>query len=288
MVKKYLSIALLGATAVTITSCSAQNTGFKKTANGLEYKIVKDEPGIQKPAIGDEMLFQIKTYVHFPGGDSVLFDTYKMNEGKPVPYQVMPPGFKGDVPEGFMMLTKGDSAVFRMSVDSMLKAGVQLPPWMEKGKDMKMELAVKVTSVMTQAQKAGEEEKRIKDYLSKNNIQATRTPSGLYYLIEKMGTGAAPKAGNMVTMNYTGTTLEGTKFDSNVDPQFNHVQPFEFKLGASQVIKGWDEGIALMPKGTKGKLIIPSSLAYGDRSPSPLIQPNSVLVFDVEVVDFKE
>jgi FKBP-type peptidyl-prolyl cis-trans isomerase len=88
-------------------------------------------------------------------------------------------------------------------------------------------------------------------------------------------------------MNYTGMTLAGAKFDSNVDPQFNHVQPFWFNLGMGQVIKGWDEGIALMPKGSKGTLYIPSTLAYGAQSPSPLIPANSVLVFDVEVVDAK-
>jgi FKBP-type peptidyl-prolyl cis-trans isomerase len=285
MVKQYLSIALLAATAITFNSCNAQNAGFKKTATGLEYKIVKDEPGIQKAAIGDYMEFHIKSYVKFPGGDSVLYDSYKMNGGKAVPFQVTPPSFKGDVVEGFMMLTKGDSAVLRISIDSILKAGNQLPPWMKKG--MKIEYTVAVAEVMTQAQVVSKEENTIKEYLAKNNIQATRTASGLYYQIDQMGTGPTPKPGDNVTMNYTGMTLNGTKFDSNVDPQFQHVEPFTFPLGQGKVIRGWDEGIALMPKGTKGKLIIPSGMAYGPQSPSPLIAPNSVLVFDVEVVDFK-
>ena len=86
-------------------------------------------------------------------------------------------------------------------------------------------------------------------------------------------------------MNYTGKLLIGTPFDSNVDPQFGHVSPFVFALGTGQVIRGWDEGIALFKKGGKGVLYIPSSLAYGERSPGPQIPANSVLIFDVEVVD---
>jgi FKBP-type peptidyl-prolyl cis-trans isomerase len=278
MVRKFLSIALLGATAVTVTSCNAKNAGFKKTAAGLEYNIAKDSPGIQKPAIGDYMEFHIKSYVRFEKGDSLLFDSRVMNNNQPVPYQVLPPAFKGDLAEGLMMLTKGDSAVFRVPLDSMLKAGNQPMPWMKKGADQKVEFTIKVVTVKTAAQLQEEQkaasskqfdvdEKIISEYLAKNGIKATRTSSGLYYKIDKMGTGGKPQSGNTVTMNYTGMTLDGTKFDSNVDPQFNHVQPFDFKLGVGQVIKGWDEGVALMPKGSKGTLYIPSPARI--RRPEP-------------------
>jgi FKBP-type peptidyl-prolyl cis-trans isomerase len=297
MVKHYLTPALIGLAAITFSSCNAQDAGFKKTASGLEYKIVKDEPGIQKPAIGDYMEFHIKSYVHFPKADSILFDSRKMNNNQPVPFQLTPPQFKGDLVEGFQMLTKGDSAVFRVAVDSVIKAGNQPLPWMQKGKGMKIEYTVKVVTVKTQTQlqaeqkeaaakQVGIDEQLIKDYLAKNNIKANRTASGLYYKIDNPG-GAKVVAGDSVSMNYTGTTLSGTKFDSNVDPQFNHVQPFWFTLGAGQVIRGWDEGIALFGKGGKGTLYIPSTMAYGPQSPTPAIQPNSVLVFDVEVVDAK-
>lgn len=298
MIKHYLAPALVGLAALSVSSCNAQNAGFKKTASGLEYKIVKDEAGIQKPAIGDYVEFHIKSYVRFPKGDSVLFDSRKMNNNQPVPFQVTPPSFKGDLVEGFMMLTKGDSAVFRVSIDSVLKAGNQLMPWMQKGKGQKIEYTVAVVTVKTQAQlqeeqkaaaskQIGVDEQLIKDYLAKNNIQAQRTESGMYYKIDRMGTGYKPTTGDSVSMNYTGMTLNGTKFDSNVDPQFNHVMPFWFNLGVGQVIRGWDEGIALMPKGSKGTLYIPSTMAYGPQSPTPAIPANSVLVFDVEVVDAK-
>jgi FKBP-type peptidyl-prolyl cis-trans isomerase len=298
MIKHYLSPAALVLTAMAFSSCNAQEAGFKKTASGLEYKIVKDVPGIQKPAIGDYMEFHIKSYVRFPKGDSVLFDSRKINNNQPVPFQLTPPQFKGDLVEGFQMLTKGDSAVFRVAVDSVIKAGNQPLPWMTKGKNQKIEYTVSVVTVKTQSQlqaeqkeaaskQIGVDEQLIKDYLAKNNIKAERTASGLYYKIDRAGAGPKVMPGDSVSMNYTGTTLEGTKFDSNVDPQFNHVSPFWFTLGAGQVIRGWDEGIALFSKGGKGTLYIPSPMAYGPQSPSPAIKPNSVLVFDVEVVDSK-
>jgi FKBP-type peptidyl-prolyl cis-trans isomerase FkpA len=115
------------------------------------------------------------------------------------------------------------------------------------------------------------------------NVQTTA--SGLRYIVEKEGDGKKPAVGTKVTMNYTGMFLDDKKFDSNVDPSFNHVQPFNFDLGKGQVIKGWDEGVALMSKGAKYKLIIPSGMAYGSQERGG-IPANSILVFDVELVDF--
>ncbi|KAK6021753.1 GMP synthase domain protein, partial [Ostertagia ostertagi] len=202
----------------------------------------------------------------------------------------------GDVSEGFMMLTAGDTASFRVSADSMQKVGMMLPEWVEKGKNVKIQFDVKVVNVQTQAEMQAEaqtkaaaqigiDDKLLQDYFAKNNIKATKTASGLYYKIDKPGSGPTAAAGQSVTMEYTGKTMDGTKFDSNVDPQFQHVQPFTFVLGQGQVIRGWDEGIALMNKGAKGTLYIPSPMAYGAQSPSPAIPANSVLIFDVEVKD---
>jgi FKBP-type peptidyl-prolyl cis-trans isomerase len=295
MFKTYLAPAAALA-VLSFTSCNAQDSGFKKLPSGLEYKIIKDEPGIQKPAIGDFMEFHITIFVHFPKGDSILFDSRKMNNDQPVPFQLTPPQFNGDLAEGLAMLTKGDSALFRVSLDSIAKAGNQLLPWMKKGEGMKIEYTVAVVSVKTQSQLQEEQhaaaskqieidEQLIKDYLAKNNIKAERTTSGIYYKIDKPGGSPKVASGDSVSMNYTGMTLNGNKFDSNVDPKFNHVMPFWFTLGAGQVIRGWDEGIALFGKGGKGTLYIPSPLAYGPQSPTPDIPANSVLVFDVEVVD---
>lgn len=91
------------------------------------------------------------------------------------------------------------------------------------------------------------------------------------------------KPGDVLVMNYTGRLIDGTVFDSNVDPKFNHVEPFKFTLGAGQVIKGWDEGLVGMKIGEKKTLTIPPEKAYGDRAVS-IIPSNSTLIFDVELV----
>ncbi len=105
------------------------------------------------------------------------------------------------------------------------------------------------------------------------------TESGLQYKVEKEGTGAKPTANDKVKVHYTGTLLDGTKFDSSVD----RGEPAEF--GVSQVIKGWTEGLQIMPVGSKYIFWIPSELAYGERGAGQDIKPNSVLKFEVELLD---
>lgn len=108
-------------------------------------------------------------------------------------------------------------------------------------------------------------------------------PDGLVMEDVKVGTGAEAKAGQMVSVHYTGWLTNGTKFDSSVD----RGRPFEFNLGGGQVIKGWDEGVAGMKVGGKRKLTIPPQLGYGARGAGATIPPNSTLVFDVELLGVK-
>ena len=122
----------------------------------------------------------------------------------------------------------------------------------------------------------------MKKYLNDNHITAKPTPSGLIYVEKVKGTGAKAAAGKKVKVHYTGTLLNGTKFDSSRDRK----EPFEFTLGQGQVIKGWDEGIALMNVVRRATLVIPSNIAYGDRDMGT-IPPFSTLVFDVELLDVK-
>lgn len=109
------------------------------------------------------------------------------------------------------------------------------------------------------------------------------TKSGLKYQVFKKGTGAVAKAGQMVSVHYTGWLVDGTKFDSSVD----RGQPFDFGLGQGQVIPGWDEGVAGMKIGEKRKLTIPAKLGYGDRGAGGVIPPGATLVFDVELLGVK-
>lgn len=108
-------------------------------------------------------------------------------------------------------------------------------------------------------------------------------PSGLSYVITKLGEGRLPLPGEKVSVNYTGVTSGGIKFDSSHD----RGQPYAFLLGKGQVIKGWDEGIGKLRVGTQATLIIPPQLAYGERGRGP-IPPNATLIFIVELMAIEE
>lgn len=107
-------------------------------------------------------------------------------------------------------------------------------------------------------------------------------PNGLQIQDIIIGTGAAAKAGDLVTVHYVGTLTNGQKFDSSRD----RGQPFQFILGTGMVIKGWDQGVAGMKVGGKRKLVIPAELGYGAQANGP-IPANSTLIFEVELLDTK-
>jgi peptidylprolyl isomerase len=118
---------------------------------------------------------------------------------------------------------------------------------------------------------------------SGSNSAEVKTASGLRYTDEVVGTGATPQKGQTVTVHYTGTLLNGKKFDSSVDRGV----PANFRIGVGEVIKGWDEGLMTMKVGGKRHFIIPANLAYGVVGRPPDIPGNSPLVFDVELLGVK-
>lgn len=126
--------------------------------------------------------------------------------------------------------------------------------------------------------KAGEEFLRI----NKERAGVVTLPSGLQYQILTKGDGATPKATDKVKCHYHGTLIDGTVFDSSVQ----RGQPATF--GVNQVIKGWVEALQLMPVGSKWRLFIPSELAYGTAGAGQTIEPNSTLIFDVELLDIEK
>ncbi|MEZ4885066.1 MAG: FKBP-type peptidyl-prolyl cis-trans isomerase [Chitinophagales bacterium] len=124
-------------------------------------------------------------------------------------------------------------------------------------------------------------ENQIQAYLSANGLTtvATKTASGLYYIIEEEGVGPHPVSTSIVTVHYRGTLADGTVFDSS----YARGKPSSF--GLNSVISGWREGMLLFKRGTTGKLIVPFELAYGSTGNGD-IPPNTIIIFDIELFDF--
>lgn len=262
---------------------------YKKVAEtGLQYHFYKDVKGTN--AVPENVIkvnFQMYTST-----DSLLRDTWK--EAGAITAYAQKPSYKASLEEAFLMMSAGDSAAFLINADSMFEKAIRapMPEFIKKGSNFKF--VVKMEGVYTkeeyealvkkeEAELVGKEDKTIQDYMAKNNLKGVKQPSGLYYVQTQPGTGVRAEAGKSVSVHYTGKLLNGTKFDSSVDRN----SPFDFALGQGQVIKGWDEGIALMSVGEKGLLLIPSALGYGTRGAGGSIPPNSVLIFEVELLDVK-
>lgn len=312
---KHLSFLLLAFIILANTACKTSTvadsgakkqpgTVLKTTANGLNYQLfpapVAEGAQPRKAQIGEIVSLHMS---YDNGADSVLFTSY--SQPSPLLFPVMEPTFKGGLEEGFAMLSPGDSAVFYVNADSLFAKTFRqpMPDFVKEGSLMKFR--VKMINILSQEEAQAEQERQImqqreemasraalqaqkddqilQEYIKTNNLKAERTESGLYYIVTKKGTGENAKAGQTVKVHYTGTTLDGKKFDSSVD----RGQPFEFQLGQGQVIQGWDVGIALLNKGAKATLLIPSTMAYGERSPTPAIPSNGILKFDVELIDMK-
>lgn len=283
---KTLFICLLLCTPFLAMSQTAKQ--YKKADTGLLYHFYKDVKG---PNAVPENVIKVN-FKMYTSTDSLLRDTWK--ESGAITAYAQKPGYKASLEEAFLMMSAGDSAAFLVNADSMFEKAIRapMPEFIKKGSNFKF--IVKMEGVYTktayeeivkkeEAELVGKEDKTIQDYMTKNNLKGVKQPSGLYYVQLQPGTGTRAEAGKSVSVHYTGKLLNGTKFDSSVDRN----APFDFALGQGQVIKGWDEGIALMSVGEKGLLLIPSALGYGIKGAGASIPANSVLVFEVELLGVK-
>lgn len=295
--------------AVTVLAGACQQ--FEKGEGGLQYKIVKDN-GQPKAQTGDLLSVNMTVTTD---RDSLLSSTYKI--GLPqivnIAADTIPGLYPGDYNSMFKMLGEGDSAVFRLDLDTMAAKTMQPKPTFadkyvtfnvkvnkhfKKGELTDSALYAEVNTYFDgeiEKLKAAEEGK-INSYIKQNNLEPLKTASGLQYVIVEEGKGEKPVAGDTVKVNYTGALVgSGDVFDTSIkevaekNKIYNAMRPYEpakFAIGVRQVIPGWDEGLLLLPKGTKAKLIIPSQLGYGDRGDMRgAIPPFAPLVFDVELVD---
>jgi len=234
---------------------------YTTTETGLKYRILEAGKG-KKAHQGD--LVQ----VHYTGklmNDSV-FDS-SVERGQPIEFTL---GIGQVIPgwdEGLMLMNVGDKAEFIIPPD--LAYGSQdlgiIPP----NSTLKFEVELIAAKTMKQAEP-----------YNVAGLDTLTTESGLQYIVLEEGSGPKASYGRNVSVHYTGYLTDGSKFDSSVE----RGTPFRFEQGAGKVIKGWDEGVCLIKKGGKARLIIPPELGYGKRDIGP-IPANSTLIFDIEITD---
>jgi|SRR5690554_1360217 len=310
MRKLLLTAMSFGLLFGTMSSCSQSLSnekykGYEKVQENLyaQYHIDNDTGRVVmlNDIVSMEMMYKTES-------DSVLMDSRE--SGQDAQLQVTEPAYEGDILGAFIGMNVGDSASFIISADSFfLKTArmTELPPFVDAGSIM--HFTVKITAVTNEeemqaaqikANEAGvlaEAEERAA-YIEANNIVETPTESGLIFISKKKGTGKAAENGKKVKVNYSGQLLDGTYFDTSIEelakseglynPQRPY-EPIEFVLGQGQVIRGWEEGIAMMKVGGKARFIIPSEIAYGAHpQPGGPIKPFSTLIFDVELVEVSD
>ncbi len=302
---------LKGNNPTTGKTVKSSYPGYKKTENGLYVKFYKQNEKGVKPKESDvvKVVLLYKT-----NKDSILFDSKQNPNGTDfIEFPLAKPTFKGSFEDALSMMSAGDSASFLINADSLfLKTfgSKEVPAFIEK-KSM-LNFVVKLEKITSKEEAEKENTKKMEEkkammeslknnepstlakYLEENKITVKPTLSGLYYIEKTPGNGTKPTKGSKVKVNYTGRLLDGSVFDTSdeaaaklagVFDQRRPYQPIEFPLGEGKVIPGWDEGISLMSIGTKGQLIIPSSIGYGEQGAGP-IPPFSTLVFDVELISF--
>ena len=273
--------------AAVLFSACGKKASHQKTPGGLAYQVFEGKGG-DSVRQGDF----IKVHVTQKVNDSVYFTStdklpiyFNVTEAQPY-----------DISEIWTKVRVGDSIVAVQMMDTFIKRNPQrVPPNFRNGDriyTLAKVLAVFKNDSLKLADKTREENlfkdaevRKIEKYMADKNLKGQKTPSGVYVETLTPGAGENIKAGQYVSVNYTGTSFSGEKFDSNTDSSFQHVEPLRFTVGRQEMIPGFDEAMTFMKKGTKARIYLPSMLAYADRPNSPKIKPYEILIFDIEVTD---
>lgn len=304
------SFLISACVAVLLLSCSKT----KETPSGQKFSVLKS--GIGEPAkFGDVLLVN---FLFKDGKDSVWTDSRK----NPFPTMIMKDSAqlqmtKDPIIEVIHMLRKGDSVSVAIAAKELFAKtfGSPVPEGVDStsnftfligisdvvSQDRARELQNEYIAKQNEEARKTEQEQLARDtvaidlFLKDKGIAAQKTASGIRYVITKPGKGDTAQPGQQVKVNYTGYLLDGTCFDSSIESvakaknvfneQRKPYEPLQLTLGMRQVIPGWEEALSLMNKGSKMTVYIPSTLAYGNRRRSEVIVENSILMFDMELLD---
>jgi FKBP-type peptidyl-prolyl cis-trans isomerase FkpA len=294
---------ILGIAALGLSSCKE----FKESDGGMLYNIHTDEGGETiKP--GD---FVALKAVQKTDQDSVIYNSYDFDQ--PTFTYGDKPRYSGDFNHALSLLSEGDSVTLKLRVDSIKASVVRTGAPAPNIKGEYMIYILKIVKVIPRenqqdaafqakveeffkaetAKVMSSEASRIKNYITAHNLKPIVMPSGLNHVVTKPGNGAKAVVGDTVVVNYTGSFLSGTVFDSSLSDVakkskiFNPDRPYgpiKVAIGSKTAIAGFEEGLSLFAAGTKVTLIMPSKLAYGPQG-SEKFPPYTPLVFEIEVLN---
>jgi FKBP-type peptidyl-prolyl cis-trans isomerase FkpA len=301
------SLVALSLVCILFASCS----GSKETPSGNKFDVVRKGDGVKI----DSGMFVVINFVFKDGKDSAWNDSRK--SGFPAIQQIpgtVPPG--DVVQEVLKMMSKGDSVTFKVPAKKLFENTFRQPIPFGVDTTKSFTFNIGIADVMNREQVdklqadmvAKQNEKMLKDreaqlakdtlaiddYLKAKNITALKTKSGLRYIMTQAGKGENVKPGQKAKVNYSGYLLSGKYFDGSIEAiarknnAFTEGRPYtplEVVVGSQQVVQGWEEAMQLMNKGSKLTVYIPSTLAFGNRKRSEEIVENSILIFDMEMVD---
>jgi FKBP-type peptidyl-prolyl cis-trans isomerase FkpA len=295
--------------ALSVIFAACQSVEFRKSSGGVPYKIFSSKKGDSVRAgtvVKYEVIQKIK--------DSILYSSYQRKH--PEYFQVRPitekgtyANIKGTVEEVISKAKEGDSIYLAQATDSLIKENPQQTTF-KKGQQLVTTIRIeKVYKTEAEAnadymkeQASGYEENKkqglesfkkdtaaqasiqrddkvIEEYLKQHNIQAQKNEWGLYIETLTPGQGPKPKFGQYSNVNYKGMNLAGEPFDQGTMP---------VQVGVSQVVYGFMEGVSQLSKGEKARIYIPSMLGYGPQGSPPRIQPNEILIFELQVLDITD
>lgn len=305
-----LSKVLLG---LFLFSAACTNSPERETPKGFKFRIEKEGDG--KPAApGQYVVFE---FFMKDQKDSVWADSYK--RGFP---EVMKIGdssriaLEDEISQMMRMLSKGDSATFSISVKKLFEemAHRPVPPGIDstnvlhyslvckeilnqeeyQAYESKMEKEFLAKQEEIAKEQLGKDTVILNNYLAEKGIKTEKLPSGLQYVITKKGNGPTAESGKKVSIDYAGYLLDGTCFDTSIKSvaeekgiynAMRQYKPIDVVVDQTSVIQGWHQGLKQLNEGTKATLYIPSTLAYGSQARGDKIKENSILVFDVELLD---
>lgn len=308
---------ILIALAVFFASCEKKST--TKTPSGLEFEVLKKGED-QLPRPGQITVFNL---VIKDSKDSVWLDTYERGlPERTIIGDSSKLAAEDGITQMFRMLSKGDSIRFHLTAKTFFEDFIKspLPPHVDS--TLTINYFIKVDEILNKEefeafskslldkyyakQEELEKEQLAKDtvaidsFLTEKGIEAAKLPSGIRYVITKKGKGPQPLPEQQVSVNYDGYLLDGTHFDTNVESlakqnnlydssraQMGGYGPMELVIDRTSVIPGWHQALKQLSEGAKGTFYIPSTLAYGKRS-TGIIKENSILIFDIEMVDIKQ